>query len=355
MSEPGTRERSPARGAALVAAVTVLGSVGLTLLHVPSSVLFGALLGGMAHALTSRTPLALPPWTFRTGQALVGVTIGSLVSLDALSAMGGSLVAILLVTAGTVALSLAAGRLLALRPDVSRVTGAFAMIAGGASGVVAIARDLGADDRVVTVVQYLRVLLVLVMMPLITAVVFHPGHGAGRLATTDSDLLSDLVFVAVSLAVGIALARLVPITTSILLAPLAVAAVLASTGWLGDVDVPVALQWLAYALIGVQVGLRFTRASLASITRMLPVVLLLMVGMILATALMGSLLALLTPVDGLTAYLATTPGGLFAVLATAADAGSDTTYVMAVQLVRLLVILALTPLLARVLARSARD
>jgi uncharacterized membrane protein AbrB (regulator of aidB expression) len=68
---------------------------------------------------------------------------------------------------------------------------------------------------------------------------------------------------------------------------------------------------------------------------------------------MGSLLALLTPVDGLTAYLATTPGGLFAVLATAADSGSDTTYVMAVQLVRLLVILAFTPLLARMLTRTA--
>jgi hypothetical protein len=69
--------------------------------------------------------------------------------------------------------------------------------------------------------------------------------------------------------------------------------------------------------------------------------------MVLATAATGVLLAWATPVDGLTAYLATTPGGLFAVLSTAADAGSDVTYVLAVQLCRLLVILALTPLLAR--------
>ena len=58
---------------------------------------------------------------------------------------------------------------------------------------------------------------------------------------------------------------------------------------------------------------------------------------------------------GVLAYLATTPGGLFAVLATAADAGSDTTFVMAVQLVRLLVILAFTPLLARLLRSGVRD
>ena len=64
-------------------------------------------------------------------------------------------------------------------------------------------------------------------------------------------------------------------------------------------------------------------------------------------------LAWLTPVDGLTAYLATTPGGLFAVLAAAADSGSEITFVMALQLVRLLAILALTPALAAWLRRRA--
>jgi uncharacterized membrane protein AbrB (regulator of aidB expression) len=107
------------------------------------------------------------------------------------------------------------------------------------------------------------------------------------------------------------------------------------------------LQWVAFALIGVQVGLRFTRASLA-LDRPDAA------GGAAADRVdgrghrgRGGMLAWWTPVDGLTAYLATTPGGLFAVLSTAADAGSDVTYVLAVQLCRLLVILALTPLLAR--------
>jgi membrane AbrB-like protein len=263
--------------------------------------------------------------------------------------MGSALLPIVGVTLGTVAISLLAGRLLAVRRDVSQVTGAFALIAGGASGVVAVARDLGADDRVVTVVQYLRVFVVLVTMPLVTALVFHPDHGLGTFSAGGEGLPEDLAYTAVALALGLLLARLAPISTATLLGPLAVAVALSATGWLGTPAVPVALQWLAYALIGVQVGLRFTRASLAAIARMLPVVLLLIGGMVVATALMGALLAWLTPVDGLTAYLATTPGGLFAVLATAADSGSDVTYVMAVQLFRLLVILAFTPLLARLL------
>jgi membrane AbrB-like protein len=343
------RARTPWQAASIVVGVTVVLSAILSLLHVPSAVLFGSLLGGMAHALTSPTPLALPAWSFRVAQALVGITIGSLVSLSALASMGSALLPILGVTAATVVISLLAGRALALREDVSSITGVFAMIAGGASGVVAIARDLGADDRVVTVVQYLRVFVVLVSMPVVTAVVFHPERGLGHFSVQGEGWPEDLAYTAVALVLGLLLARLVPISTATLLGPLAVAVAITATGWLGTPVEPTPLQWLAYALIGVQVGLRFTRASLASIARMLPLVLLIMVAMVAATALLGALLAWVTPVDGLTAYLATTPGGLFAVLATAADSGSDVTYVMAVQLFRLLVILAFTPLLARLL------
>lgn len=341
--------RTPLAAALLVLAVTAVLAGLLTWARLPSAVLFAALLGGMAHALTSSSELRVPPAAFRAGQALIGVTIGSLVSLPALAALGGSLVPVAVVTAGTVLLSLLAGRVLALRADVSPVTGAFAMVAGGASGVVAVARELGADDRLVTVVQYLRVLVVLLLMPLVTAVVFRPEHGVGRYRTGGASLAQDLAYVALALAGGLLVARLVPVSTAVLLGPLAVAAVLGASGWLGTPGVPQPLQWAAYVLIGVQVGLRFTRASLAAISRMLPGVVALVLAMVAGTAAMGAALARLTPVDGLTAYLATTPGGLFAVLATAADSGADVTFVMAVQLLRLLVILLLTPALARLL------
>ncbi len=346
--------RTPLAAAVLVAGSTVLFSLVFVLLRIPSAVLFGSLLGGMTHALTSPTPLRVPPAAFRFGQAIIGVTIGALVSLSSLVAMGSTLLPIVAVTIGTVVLSLVAGRVLALREDVSAVTGAFALIAGGASGVVAVARDLGADDRVVTVVQYLRVLVVLIMMPVVTAVVFHPDHGLGRFEQGGgASVGQELAFVVVALGLGLALAHVLPFSTATLLAPLAVAVALGASGWFGHPSVPTALQWVGYALIGAQVGLRFTRASLASITRMLPLVLAIIVTMVALTAGMGALLAWLTPVDGLTAYLATTPGGLFAVLATAADSGSDVTYVMAVQLFRLVFILLLIPYLARYLRRRS--
>ena len=57
------------------------------------------------------------------------------------------------------------------------------------------------------------------------------------------------------------------------------------------------------------------------------------------------------PLDG---YLATTPGGPYAVLAkvTATDSGADTTFVLAGQVLRLSVMLLSAPLVARVLRPS---
>lgn len=353
MTRGDTAARARAWGE--VAAVTAVTTAVLALLGLTSPVLFGALAGGVAHGLRSPGRLAVPPTVFRGGQALIGATIGAQVTGDALRGIADDAVPIALVTLGTLVLSLAAGRTLALRRDVSTVTGAFALVAGGASGVVAVSRELGADERVVTVVQYLRVLVVLLAMPVVTALVFQPDLGQGSLGERGGSLPADLTLVVASVATALLLARLFPVPTVALLGALVVAAGLASAEVLGPVAVPRGAQWLGFLVIGVQVGLRFTRESVGSIARMLPAVLGLVMLLILLCASLGVVLATATAVDPLTAYLATTPGGLFAVLATAADAGVDVTFVLALQLFRLLVILALLPLVARLgRGRAAR-
>jgi uncharacterized membrane protein AbrB (regulator of aidB expression) len=54
-----------------------------------------------------------------------------------------------------------------------------------------------------------------------------------------------------------------------------------------------------------------------------------------------------TSVSLLDAYLATTPGGLYAVLAAAVGAGANTTFIVAVQGLRVIVMVLLAPLAVR--------
>lgn len=338
--------------------VALLGggaTVMFDLLGLPSPPLFGFLFGGMVYALSARGPvLTLPGWGSRLGQALIGVEMGAYVDLDTVRELGPHGLPILAACLTTLALSIAAGPLLSRHPDVDGPTGVFAMIAGGASGITAVAGELGADDRIVGVVQYLRVVLVLVLMPLITAVVFRPPSGVGQVGAPDTDLALDLVFTVVAVAVGLAVGRLLRFPAASLLGPLLVSTGLVLWAPFGPVAVPALLAAAGFALVGGQVGLRFTATSLRVVARILPRATALILALIAVCAGMGVLLAGWTGKSHLDGYLATTPGGLYAVLATAADSGADVTFVLAVQVIRLFVVLAAAPLLSAWLRRRYR-
>lgn len=337
-------------GWAVVVAGSALATVLFDTLGLPTPALFGSLLGGMAYALTAPVHLVIPARAFSIAQGLVGATIGALLSLPALERLVSDAGSVLAVSIGTLAISLLAGMALGLRRDVSTTTGAFALVAGGASGIVALAHDLGADDRVVSIVQYLRVLLILLAMPIVATVLFEPPGGRQTvLPAPATHWPTDVLFTVAAVVVGLLVSRRSLLPAGSLLGPLLVAAALSLSGWLGVVAVPPVLESAGYAVIGAQVGLRFTRADLLGVARLLPVATALIVVVIAACAGMGALLAAVTGIDPLTAYLATTPGGLYAVLAVAADSGADATYVLAVQVIRIFTMLLAAPLVARLL------
>ena len=347
------------RGARVAdAALVVTAAVALTLafdvLDLPSPSLFGGLLAGLVRGLAGRRRLAVPKPATTAAQGLIGVSIGALVDLDTLEAVGRDWLPVLVVTVATLVLSVLAGLLMRLQPGVSPVTGAFAMIAGGASGITAMSRELGADDRMVAVLQYLRVLLIVVLMPVTAAAVFgaDPGSGGPTVDDGGPGWPAGLLFAAVCLGAGAPLGRLLRIPVPTLLGPMLVAAGLDLGGLSGGADVPAPLEAAAFLVIGLMVGLNFSRDSLRTIGRALPLALVVILGLVAACAGLGAVLAVTTGASALDAYLATTPGGLYAVLATAQDSGADATFVLAVQVLRLFVMLLSAPLLARWLRRA---
>ena len=345
MTRPGPRRLADA---ALVLGAAAGAAVLLDRAGVPSPALFGGLLAGLVRGLAGRAPLDVPRPGQAAAQAVIGVSIGVLVDPDTLAAIGADWAPVLLVTLATLLLTVAAGLLLRLRPGISPVTGAFAMIAGGASGITAMARDLGADDRMVAVLQYLRVVLIVVLVPVVATTVHgaDPGPGAGAVPAGPGWPV-DLATTAGCVLVGVPLARLVRLPVPALLGPLLVAAAADLSGLSGGAGVPAAVEAAAFLLVGLAVGLRFTVASLRTVGRALPLALAIIAGLVAACAGLGEVLAAATGASRLDAYLATTPGGLYAVLATATGSGADTTFVLAVQVLRLFVMLLAAPLVAR--------
>ncbi len=335
-----------------LAAATAVLAVGMALLDVPSPALFAGLVAATVLALLGRAPRAVPRRAVTAAQAVIGVVIGVLARPDTLAGLATSWLPVLLVTGGTLAVSMGAGLLLGTRRGVSPLTGMLALTAGGASGLVAISRDLGGDERLVAVVQYLRVGIVTGTMPVVALVGFG-ASGSRPAAGPPAPWWDGPALLLVCAAVGLLLARLTRVPAGGLLGPMTVAIALNVTGLWPGVAPPDAVVEVAYAVIGWQAGVRFTRESLRTVLSVLPLATALIAALIAVCAGLGLLLSRLTGATLLEGYLATTPGGVYAVLATAISAGGNVTFVVAVQVLRVIVMLLVAPALARLARRSA--
>jgi membrane AbrB-like protein len=324
-------------------------------LGVPSPALFAGLIAATGLALSGRAPGTIPPAASIGAQAVIGVVIGVVARPDTLAGLAGDVLPVLLSGVATLAVSMAAGLLMGRSRGVTPLTGMLALTAGGASGLTAISRDLGGDDRVVAVVQYLRVGVVTASMPVVAALVYGASIGGDATRPGPPEIgppwWVDVGFLLVCLGAGLGMARLVRVPAGGLLGPLVVALALSLAGCSFGASPPAAVVEIAYAVIGWQAGLRFTRESLRTVLGVLPLASALIVAVIVACAGLGLVLSLLTGASPLEGYLATTPGGVYAVLATAISSGVDVTFVVTVQILRVIVMLLLAPVAARLVGR----
>jgi uncharacterized protein len=343
------------RWAGIVAA-TVVASLAASAAGLPSAALFAALLVGIAYALTlgGEHPLTPPKRVLTFGQVVIGVALGAQLTSATLRAVAGDWLAITVVTVATLVISLAAGLLLSRATGLDRPTALLGLIAGGASGIVAMSDELGADARLVAFMQYLRVLIVVVTAPLIATVLFGAGGDALAPGAGGAGLAADLLFTAGCGVAGILIARRASITAGSLLVPLVIAGALSVSGITDGAHVPDRIQDLGFAAIGLQVGLRFTVATIRQAGRLLPAVVAAIAGMIVACAGLAVLVLLVTDVSFSDAYLATTPGGLYAVLAVAVGGGGNVGFVLAVQALRLFAMILAAPPLVRLITSGGR-
>jgi membrane AbrB-like protein len=152
--------------------------------------------------------------------------------------------------------------------------------------------------------------------------------------------------------VGALVATRLRLPAPVLLGPLILAAVLTLSGVTADVAVPPLLRETGFALIGLYIGLGFERDVLRRIARLLVPVAVAIAALLVACFGLAALLTVTADVKLLDAYLATTPGGLYAVLPIAFGSGADTTFVLAVQGLRLFAMILAAPLVVRWLVRG---
>jgi membrane AbrB-like protein len=339
---------------AVIVAVLYFSGTRAESAGLPAPHLFAALIVGLILSLGRITRVQMPTWLYIGAQAVTGVVLGTYLSFSALKPIGANWFAVVAVTALTLGLSLALGVLLARRTGLDRPTAALGMIAGGSAGIVATSDDLGADARVVAFTQYLRLALVVLTAPLLVRYVLHPAGAYGALGPKEIEVESSAgayVFCFGVAVVGALVALRARIPAAALIGPLLLAAALTGSGVVHRVTPPEFPRETAFTLIGLHVGMRFTPDVLRRVRTLAPHIFGYVVVLLVTTGLLAWGLSAVTNVDLTDAYLATTPGGINAVLVTAFAAGAHTSFVFAVQTFRLFVMVLAAPPMVRWLVR----
>ena len=334
-------------------ALTGLFAATLEWLGIPAAVLMGAMLAAALLSVRG-AEMQIPRFAFAAAQAAIGCMIargmpatffGSLLHSWPFF-LGGTLWAML-------AAAVMGGLLTRYRilPGTSAIWGSSP---GGASAMVIIAAEYGADIGLVAFMQYMR-------MACVTLAASLGAHASGAatgvlrpetvwLATPDWPAFAlTLAFIAACMA----LAGRIRLPGGTLLLPLALGIPLNVTGWLRP-ELPPLFLAACFIVMGWTIGTRFTRRLLLPLLHALPWILGAVILLMVVCSLFAGLLVIGAGMDPLTAYLATCPGGVDTVAIIAAAApGVDAPFVMAMQAARMLLVLLAGPGLARFVAQKA--
>ena len=332
--------------------IVFLAGAAASWVGLPVAWLVGPMLASLLLALRGWPPGPHPAHVFTAVQAVIGVTLSATFTVESLAPIGDHWLAITLSMAAVLTLSLLAGVVLARVTSLDPATAALGTVPGGASGMVAMSEDLGADARLVAFMQYARLVVVILTISALAQQIGTDGPPATDTLTQvpGAPLVVRYALALVVAVVGAWLGVRLGIPAGALVGAMLVGLVPALLD-LGPLTWPPFVLPLAYLLMGARVGARFDVAVMRRIGGLLPAVLGFILALSLVCAGLGWLLHEVSGIDLLSALLATSPGGIDAATIAALDTGANVALVLAVQIARLLVMVLAGPFLVRRLLR----
>lgn len=286
--------------------------------------------------------LLWPKWLRSSALIVLGYMLGRTFTRESVSGILGIWPLLLLVSLVSLLILLGSSWAMQKAAGLDRATSLFGSLPAGVVQAVAICEDIeGADISVVSLMQVIRVLVVVTVIPFIaTRVLAHPG-GNGDVMTapvpapiTYRDIaLWALYYLIISLLVY--LCNKVKFRGNSLIVPLTATALLA-LGGLPVPALPSGISLLAQICMGINIGLQI---QINNLTAWKKISLAAVISNFISIALFAALdylITLISPLDYLTMFIGTAPGGITEMGVTALLLGADVTIVSIFQIFRLL-------------------
>lgn len=345
----------------LFIAISAAGGFILSLSGLSIGWMLGTLITAMIISFTKPDFLGkkgTPKYWLYTGQCMLGIELGQKINLSVLAIFQKDWAVILIMLLLSIGFSLLSGVVLWKFSRTDMLTSFFSTAPGGLSAMPGIAEEVGANTGVVSILQTMRVFLVIFTIPVVVSVlVFQPAvKTAGEHAVSDfywNHIVWTIVLGTVAYA-GYHIGKKMKFPAPWLLGSmLTVAIVQSGTSVYTGQDVvafwPQEVMVLSQILIAASIGSRFRKEMFIGLKKTIAVSFISTILFVAAMFACAYIVSQMTGLAFMTAALAFAPGGVAEMAATAVVLDADSTFVVAVQVLRIITVILLMPPVFRLL------
>ena len=334
-------------------AAALVGGILFSCIHAPLPWTLGPIVAVALVGLVQKHPMTWSLKIRNVALVLLGYAMGRPFTAETLQAIFSQLPLMLLATLVTVSAGVLTGWLMYRRTELNFTTCLLGCVPGGLSQMVVLAAEMeDVDLTAVTIMQTLRMLSVVFVIPFLTIHVLAGGAAAetsGVTGAAAADTATLLLFAATAI-IGAIVGRLIHLPTATMLGPiLATAGVVIATGMTAPA-VPQPLLYAAQLCVGSYIGASIELQRIVSYHGMGTVLFSGVLMVLLVSMGMGMTVSMLTGETLATSFLSTAPGGLTEMGITALTVGANISTMTAYQLTRLLFIMLIFPYVARTIA-----
>ncbi|EKN67297.1 AbrB family transcriptional regulator [Schinkia azotoformans] len=340
-----------------------LGGLLLSLMGLPIGWMIGSLIFACLLSLWPpkksgvNVKKGLNRFWFLIGQYLLGIELGRNVNTSVMTIFQENWITVILVISTSILFSFGTGLFLYRFSRADKLTGLLATSPGGIATMPTIAEEVGANIGVVTAVQAMRVFLVVTIIPV---VLFCIVNGSGTEGLTSNPVVESPIQAAgyplfvwtipIMLAAfaGAFIGKRIKLPAPWLIGSL-LGVIIFESASTTFVDSTLTFFWphsivvIGQILIGTSIGSRFRKSMFIGLKRIMIVSTLGTLLLIGAMYFCAYIVSSFTGISLITSVLAFAPGGVVEMSTAAVSLHADSTFVVAVQTLRIIMVILLLP------------
>lgn len=322
----------------------ILSSIGMILPW-----LFGSLIATILYIRIVKREFFFPGWLGNSGVFIMGIEIGSTLTLGALLDMRDDIFNIFLMTIFVLLLALALSRLFMYLTNSTAETAILASVPGALSQMLIMAEEeKRADILLVTLTQMSRIILIILIVPFVAGL-FQTAGGAAEAPPIEVNYLSDIfswemLIIPLAAMLLVFILNKIKFPAAIMLGPIIILII-----WNLTVGIEFSLDLyfisIAQVLFGIRIGLQIASLMTQLNKRLILSILLQNLILIFGTMFIVFIFQLFTTHQFNDLFLSAAPGGLGQIIVIAIETGGNIAMISSYHMFRIFfIIIVVVPL-----------